>query len=80
MRGGSYLVARRIRMLIESWDTDYLADQEKVFGRAKNSGAPLTGTHEFDTPNLAANEGRQAGHRHSTRTSGWPRRRATPGR
>jgi deferrochelatase/peroxidase EfeB len=54
MRGGSYLVARRIRMLIESWDTDYLADQEKVFGRAKNSGAPLTGTHEFDKPNLAA--------------------------
>ena len=54
MRGGSYLVARRIRMLIESWDTDYLADQEKVFGRVKNSGAPLTGTHEFDTPDLAA--------------------------
>ena len=44
MRGGSYLVARRIRMLIESWDTDYLADQERVFGRFKTSGAPLTGT------------------------------------
>ena len=48
MRGGSYLVARRIRMLIESWDTDYLADQEAVFGRAKDTGAPLTGRHEFD--------------------------------
>jgi deferrochelatase/peroxidase EfeB len=54
MKGGSYLVARRIRMLIESWDTDFLADQEKVFGRYKNSGAPLTGTHEFDKPNLTA--------------------------
>jgi deferrochelatase/peroxidase EfeB len=54
MLGGSYLVARRIRMLIESWDTDYLADQEKVFGRSKTSGAPLTGTDEFDTPDLAA--------------------------
>ena len=43
MSGGSYLVARRIRMLIESWDTDYLADQENVFGRFKTSGAPLTG-------------------------------------
>lgn len=56
MRGGSYLVARRIRMLIESWDTDYLADQEKVFGRFKDSGAPLTGTQEFDTPDLAARD------------------------
>jgi deferrochelatase/peroxidase EfeB len=54
MSGGSYLVARRIRMLIESWDTDYLADQEKAFGRAKNSGAPLTGHSEFDPPDLAA--------------------------
>ena len=54
MRGGSYLVARRIRMLIESWDTDYLADQENVFGRSKTSGAPLTGKHEFDTPDLTA--------------------------
>ncbi len=35
MQDGSYLVARRIRMLIESWDADYLADQEKIFGRHK---------------------------------------------
>ena len=54
MTGGSYLVARRIRMLIESWDTDYLTDQEAVFGRFKASGAPLTGQHEFDTPELHA--------------------------
>jgi deferrochelatase/peroxidase EfeB len=54
MRGGSYLVARRIRMLIESWDTDFLADQEDVFGRFKTSGAPLTGKHEFDTVDLQA--------------------------
>jgi deferrochelatase/peroxidase EfeB len=54
MRGGSYVVTRRIRMLIESWDTDYLADQENVFGRFKTSGAPLTGTREFDPPDLSA--------------------------
>jgi len=54
MRGGSYLVARRIRMLIESWDTDFLSDQENVFGRYKTSGAPLGGKNEFDTPDLAA--------------------------
>ncbi|WP_310964448.1 iron uptake transporter deferrochelatase/peroxidase subunit [Nocardioides terrisoli] len=57
MRGGSYLVTRRIRMLIESWDTDFLADQENVFGRVKDTGAPLTGTHEFDTPDLSARDG-----------------------
>jgi deferrochelatase/peroxidase EfeB len=56
MTGGSYAVVRRIRMLIESWDTDPLADQERVFGRAKDSGAPLTGTDEFDPPDLAATD------------------------
>jgi deferrochelatase/peroxidase EfeB len=54
MRGGTYLVARRIRMLIEAWDRDYLSDQEAVFGRQKVSGAPLGGTHERDTPDFAA--------------------------
>ena len=54
MTGGSYLVTRRIRMLIESWDTDFLADQEQVFGRFKTSGAPLTGIHEFDVVDLDA--------------------------
>ncbi|WP_420882586.1 Dyp-type peroxidase [Streptomyces murinus] len=54
MRGGSYLVARRIRMRIEGWDRDYLADQQNVFGRYKYSGAPLAGSKEFDTPDFKA--------------------------
>jgi deferrochelatase/peroxidase EfeB len=54
MRGGSYLVARRIRMRIESWDRDFLDDQQNVFGRNKYSGAPLTGTHELDQPDFTA--------------------------
>ncbi|MFI0721450.1 iron uptake transporter deferrochelatase/peroxidase subunit [Streptomyces sp. NPDC021224] len=54
MRGGSYLVARRIRMRIEAWDRDFLSDQEAVFGRAKYTGAPLTGTKESDQPDFAA--------------------------
>jgi deferrochelatase/peroxidase EfeB len=53
-RGGTYIVARRIRMLIESWDRDHLGDQENVIGRYKESGAPLTGTAEFDEPDFAA--------------------------
>ncbi len=55
LRGGSYLVARRIRMFIENWDRDVLSDQENVIGRAKESGAPLTGHAEFDTPDFGAN-------------------------
>ena len=60
MRDGTYLVARRIRQRIENWDADYIADQEKIFGRFKESGAPLTGTREFDTVDLAPPRARQA--------------------
>lgn len=52
MTGGSYLVARKIRMFLERWDRDSLTDQEGTFGRAKYSGAPLTGTTEFQTPDF----------------------------
>jgi deferrochelatase/peroxidase EfeB len=53
LRGGTYLVARRIRMLIEVWDRTSLGDQEQTIGRHKTSGAPIGGREEFDTPNLA---------------------------
>ena len=52
--GGTYMVARRIRMVIESWDRTNLAEQERTIGRAKYSGAPLTGTDEFDPPDFEA--------------------------
>jgi deferrochelatase/peroxidase EfeB len=48
MRGGSYLVARRIRMLLEIWDRASLQDQERTIGRHKYSGAPLGGSDEFE--------------------------------
>ena len=54
MGGGSYLVARRIRIFVEAWDRDRLSDQQAVFGRSKYTGAPLTGKDEFDTPDFAA--------------------------
>jgi Dyp-type peroxidase family len=54
LRGGSYLVARKIRIFVENWDRDYLQDQENTIGRAKVSGAPLSGGKEFTTPDFAA--------------------------
>jgi deferrochelatase/peroxidase EfeB len=54
MRGGSYLVSRRIRMLLEVWDRSALEDQEQTIGRAKYSGAPLGESEEFDPLDLEA--------------------------
>lgn len=48
MTGGSYLVTRKIRMNIETWDRTSLAEQEAIFGRDKGEGAPLGRKKEFD--------------------------------
>jgi deferrochelatase/peroxidase EfeB len=56
LAGGSYLVARRIKMMLNQWDRDFLADQQHVFGRFKSTGAPLTGTTEDETPNFTAKD------------------------
>lgn len=57
MAGGSYLVARRIKILFDVWDATSLEGQEEVIGREKQSGAPLGGKGEFDPVDLEAFQG-----------------------
>jgi deferrochelatase/peroxidase EfeB len=47
MRGGSYVVVRRIRMALEHWDHTDVDFQEQTIGRHKMSGAPLGLRDEF---------------------------------
>jgi deferrochelatase/peroxidase EfeB len=53
LAGGSYLVARRINMTIETWDRQSLSEQETVVGKTKAEGAPLSGGDEYATPDFA---------------------------
>lgn len=48
MSGGSYLVARQVKMIVETWDRTSLQEQERVIGRSKGEGAPLGSTRERD--------------------------------
>jgi len=56
MRGGSYLVARRIRLALEHWDRTPVGFQEQTMGRHKYSGAPLGLKHESDPLRLDRND------------------------
>ena len=83
MRGGSYLVVRRIRIALEHWDRMKVAFQEQTVGRHKDSGAPL-GKQERIRPARPRRDrqGRQPGHSREracpARRRGEQRRRADP--
>ncbi|MDT0489379.1 iron uptake transporter deferrochelatase/peroxidase subunit [Streptomyces griseus] len=46
LEGGSYAVVRRIRMLLDDWEKLSVDRQERVIGRRKADGAPLSGGGE----------------------------------
>ena len=52
--GGTMLAVRRIRMDLDRWDRVDRPDREQTIGRTLDTGAPLTGTGEFDEPDLQA--------------------------
>ena len=54
LAGGSYLVARRIVMSIETWDRTPAGEQELLIGRDRAVGAPLSGGGEFTEPDFDA--------------------------
>jgi dye decolorizing peroxidase len=54
LAGGTALVLRRIRMRLSAWDGLSRDSKEATIGRRLSDGAPLTGGHEGDEPDLDA--------------------------
>jgi deferrochelatase/peroxidase EfeB len=51
--GGTYLAVRKIKMHLDTWDRSTLREQEAVFGRSRDGGAPLSGGHEHSLPDFS---------------------------
>jgi len=54
LTGGTSMVIRRIAMNLDTWDELDRSGREQAIGRRLSNGAPLTGVHETDGPDLQA--------------------------
>lgn len=52
--GGTYAAVRRFNFAVETWDRAPLREQQDIFGRTKDTGAPLSGGTEFSEPDFDA--------------------------
>ncbi|WP_209324626.1 Dyp-type peroxidase [Brevibacterium renqingii] len=58
LRGGTTLVLRDIAMNLDTWDKADRPAREFSTGRTLDTGAPLSGTDEFDVPDFTAVDAR----------------------
>ncbi len=54
--GGTFMVVRRIRARMESWDRVDRLGREAAIGRRLDNGAPLTGVNEHDQADFGATD------------------------
>lgn len=54
--GGTTMIVRRIRARMDAWDRVDRVGREAAVGRRLDTGAPLTGTGEFDPPDFTAKD------------------------
>lgn len=52
LKGGTYLIVRRVAMFLETWDRTSLKEQENTFGRYRESGAYIGQKDEFDEADM----------------------------
>ncbi len=57
LAGGTYLVVRKIAILIDAWDRLSVDEQQGRVGRTKGIGGPLSGGDEFTAPDFEARVG-----------------------
>ncbi|KTR93704.1 peroxidase [Microbacterium testaceum] len=56
LAGGTGMVVRRIAMNLDTWDHLDRPGRDQAVGRFQKTGAPLTGTDEFDEPDFEAKD------------------------